>query len=208
MKSSPPQSNRANMLVRHTKEIKRLWHKMSLIIRWPFLKLTRNIIDITDSVEQGVLMRSTSLGKYVYIGPHAIVLWADVGNYTCIAGDVCVGGMNHAYREDVSINPLLNPYCSMEKNGRTKIGHDVWIGAKCTILQGITIGDGAIIGAGSVVTKDVPENTIVYGTPARFYRKRFPDDVWEKINVTHFWNYSPENAKKIIRELDIKFPLQ
>lgn len=52
------------------------------------------------------------------------------------------------------------------------IGNNVWLGARCTVLPGITIGDGAIIGAGSIVTKDVLPNTIVAGNPARFIRNR------------------------------------
>jgi acetyltransferase-like isoleucine patch superfamily enzyme len=52
------------------------------------------------------------------------------------------------------------------------IGKNVWIGAKCIILQGVNIGDGAIIGAGTVITKSVPEHTIVAGVPARVLRTR------------------------------------
>lgn len=52
------------------------------------------------------------------------------------------------------------------------IGNDVWIGASSTVLKGVCIGDGAVVGAGSVVTKDIPENAIVVGTPAKIIKFR------------------------------------
>lgn len=187
-------------------KLRKLYHKLSLILRLPKFKLTRNRIDLTDSIEKNTLLRSSTLGKYVYIGPGTDVLWTDVGNYSCIAGEVGIGGMDHAYREACSISPLLNPHCHI--NHRTKIGHDVWIGFGAILLQGINVGDGAIIGAGSVVTKDVPENTIVLGSPARFYKKRFPEDVWINIQNSNYWNYPPKEAKKILDNLNVSFPLE
>jgi acetyltransferase-like isoleucine patch superfamily enzyme len=61
------------------------------------------------------------------------------------------------------------------------IGNDVWVGAKSIILPGITIGDGTVIGAGSVVTKNVLPYTIVAGNPARIIRKRFSENKIEQI---------------------------
>ncbi len=174
------------------------FHKIKMLIRLPWFRLCGNNISVTASIESDVILRHSSIGKYVYIGPRATALWADVGNYTCIAGGVSIGGMNHAYRESFSINPLLNPHCSMVKNGRTIIGNDVWIGANCTILQGVCIGDGAIIGGGSLVTKSVPENTIVFGVPAKFYKKRFSEEIWKKIKASEYWNYPPEKVKEVM----------
>lgn len=64
-----------------------------------------------------------------------------------------------------------------DNKGDIVIGNDVWIGYKAVILAGVTIGDGAIIGAHTVVTKNVPSYTIVGGVPARVIRKRFSDDI-------------------------------
>ena len=71
----------------------------------------------------------------------------------------------------------------------TKIGNDVWIGQRAFIRSGITIGDGAVVAAGSVVTKDVPPFTIVAGTPAKLIKMRFPDAVIERILKLRWWRY-------------------
>ena len=185
--------------------IGRFYHRTRTVLMVPKLRLLGNRVDITASIEQNVMMRQSNIGKYVYIGPRASALWADIASYTCIAGGVGLGGMNHEYRKAASINPLINPYCHMDD--RIKIGHDVWIGARCVILQGVNIGDGAIVGAGSVVTKDVPENTIVFGCPAKFFKKRFPEDEWKKIKASKYWDYPPKEAVQILEKLDIKFPI-
>ena len=177
-----------------------LYHKVKQFVKMPWNRICGNHLNMTSNIESGVIMRQSNIGNYVYIGPRACVLWADIGNYTCIAGGVGIGGMNHAYSESYSINPLLNPHCSMDKDGRTIIGRDVWIGANCTILQGVHIGDGAIIGAGSIVTKDVPENTIVFGVPAKFYKKRFSDELWIRIKKSRYWNYPPKEVVKVLPE--------
>ena len=72
------------------------------------------------------------------------------------------------------------------------IGNDVWIGYEAVILSGVTIGDGAIIGARAVVTKDVPPYTIVGGVPAKRIRKRFPDEVISTLLALKWWDWPEE----------------
>lgn len=72
------------------------------------------------------------------------------------------------------------------------IGNDVWIGAKVTLINGISIGDGAVILAGAVVSKDVPPYAIVGGVPAKILRYRYsPDDI-ELLLKTKWWNKNIE----------------
>ncbi|MGN0740572.1 MAG: CatB-related O-acetyltransferase, partial [Treponema sp.] len=78
------------------------------------------------------------------------------------------------------------------------VGNDVWIGYEAVILSGVTIGDGAIIGARAVVTKDVPPYTIVGGVPAKQIRKRFSDDVISKLRSLEWWNWSEEKIRQNI----------
>ena len=72
------------------------------------------------------------------------------------------------------------------------VGNDVWIGARAIIMDGIKIGDGAIIGANSVVTKDVPPYAIVAGCPAKLIRYRFSEDVINKLLELCWWDYPKE----------------
>lgn len=76
--------------------------------------------------------------------------------------------------------------------GNIVIGNDVWIGYEAVILAGVTIGDGAIIGARAVVTKDVPPYTVVGGVPAKPIRKRFPDDTINALLSMRWWDLPPE----------------
>lgn len=79
-----------------------------------------------------------------------------------------------------------------DNKGDIVIGNDVWIGYEASILAGVTIGDGAIIGARAVVTKNVPPYTIVGGVPARQIRKRFPDEVISTLLTLKWWDWAED----------------
>ena len=83
-------------------------------------------------------------------------------------------------------------YKAWDNKGNIVIGNDVWIGYEAVILAGVTIGDGAIIGARAVVTKDVPPYTIVGGVPAKPIRKRFSDDTINALLSMRWWDLPPE----------------
>ena len=86
--------------------------------------------------------------------------------------------------------------------GDTVIGNDVWIGYEVTIMPGVKIGDGAIIAAESIVTKDVPPYTIVGGNPARIIHQRFDDETVEILLEIAWWNWDianiTQNLEKIV----------
>lgn len=82
--------------------------------------------------------------------------------------------------------------------GDTIIGNDVWLGYNALIMPGVKIGDGAIIGANSVVTKDVEPYTIVGGNPAKLIRKRFADDVINLLLKLKWWDWSIEKITENI----------
>lgn len=85
--------------------------------------------------------------------------------------------------------------------GNTLIGNDVWIGRGARVLSGITIGDGAVIGAYSVVTRDVSPYTIVGGNPAREIRKRFSDHQIADLLSIAWWNWPLEKIVECVDEL-------
>lgn len=120
---------------------------------------------------------SITLGNDVYIGPHAMfrsIKDIRIGNKVLFGPHVYIMGGDHNYRE-------VGQYMFDVKKKREDddlpviIEDDTWIGCNVTILKGVTIGRGAIISAGSVVTKDVPRYAIAGGIPAKVLKYRFKD---------------------------------
>ena len=85
-----------------------------------------------------------------------------------------------------------------DNKGDIGIGNDVWIGYEAVIMAGVHIGDGAIIAARAVVTKDVPPYTIVGGTPAKEIRKRFDAEVIQQLLLLKWWNWSTDKIRKCL----------
>ena len=88
-----------------------------------------------------------------------------------------------------------------DNKGDIVIGNDVWIGYEALILSGVTIGDGAIIGARAVVTKDVPPYTIAGGVPAKAIRKRFSDDTVSALLKSKWWDWPEEKIQRSISDI-------
>ena len=88
-----------------------------------------------------------------------------------------------------------------DNKGDIVIGNDVWIGYKAVIMAGVHIGDGAIIAARAVVTKDVPPYTIVGGTPAKEIRKRFDAEVIEQLLILKWWDWSTDKIHQCLPDI-------
>lgn len=124
-----------------------------------------------------VLGRYSFINKGCFIGPKV-----QCGNYVMFGPYVIIAGGDHGY--STVGQPMY--FSGRQDICDTTIGDDVWIGANSCIKAGVTIGDGAIIGMGSVVVKDVPPFAIVAGNPARFIRMRFDESqmVQHKNNIS------------------------
>lgn len=130
------------------------------------------------------------------------------GNYCSVASHVRIFRANHPVNR-FSTHPILyNPIMGvveedMLERPTLEIGHDVWIGANVLILPGVLrIGNGAVIGAGSVVTKDVGAYEIVVGNPAHIIRKRFNDKQIEMLEKSEWWMLDKQSLANKIEELD------
>jgi len=156
---------------------------------------------------QGSWVQDASVGRGSYMTGARLVN-VDVGAFCCIGPDSMVGGLGKHPLGMLSMHPAFyaveNPsgYAFAEKNSfdeeaRTRLGHDVWVGAKAIVLDGVTVGHGAVVAAGAVVTKDVAPYAVVGGVPARVIRKRFSDDVIEALLEWQWWD-SPEDALKAL----------
>jgi acetyltransferase-like isoleucine patch superfamily enzyme len=154
-----------------------------------------------------------------------------IGRYCSIAKGINVGQTNHpmsllsmnpslfqkSFRistgEDFPYKAFYDTYEPMPEAGqfareavmaRTKIGNDTWIGFGAAIMAGVEIGNGAVVGANSVVTKDVPPYAVVGGVPARIIRMRFSDDVVSRLQQSKWWDFAPWQ----LNQVDVRNPSQ
>ncbi|ADY36816.1 Chloramphenicol O-acetyltransferase [Phocaeicola salanitronis DSM 18170] len=95
-----------------------------------------------------------------------------------------------------------NVATAWDNKGDIVIGNDVWIGYEAVIMAGVHIGNGAIIAARAVVTKDVPAYTIVGGVPARPIRKRFDEDTIHKLEALQWWNWPTEKIRQYLPNIN------
>lgn len=142
------------------------------------------------------LIIDSQIADYSYVSDHTSIYFTKIGKFCSIASYCSIGGAAHP-TEYVSTSPVfLEGRNALKKNfanhkytpyKETIIGNDVWIGGHSCIKGGVTIGDGAVVGMGSVVLKDIGPYEIWAGNPARFIRKRFDDDVVEALLKTRWW---------------------
>jgi len=139
---------------------------------------------------------TVTIGNYCSIGPDVIIIPA-MGHIPAkeheqfrLCNYALAGLKKHGWQQTYNLPT---------KGDFVKIGNDVWIGARAIILPAVTVGDGAIIGAGAVVTRDVPPYAVVAGVPARIVRFRFRNDQIEKLLKIAWWNW---DERKILENLD------
>ena len=166
----------------------------------------RSHVHKSSKVESGTSFVSSSMQRYSFCGYDCDISNAEIGAFTSIANGVVIGGARHPM-EWASMSPVFySGRDSISKkfsehplpgSARVNIGHDVWIGRNAVVLPGARIGNGAVVGAGAVVTKDVPAYAIAVGNPARVVKYRFDAATIERLERTQWWNFTDEQLARI-----------
>jgi acetyltransferase-like isoleucine patch superfamily enzyme len=177
----------------------------------------------------GAIIRSEiHLGAFTYAtGSGRSEIWgsATIGRYCSIAPGAIIGPPAHP-TDHLSTHPFAFSSSSFlrrfaefrkihtqhtgnkQKRDYLRIDNDVWIGQNAIILRGLRIGHGSVIAAGSVVTSDVDNYSIVGGVPARLIRKRFDSDIIERLLALEWWNYDLAPVREEINYSEIEIALQ
>lgn len=153
-------------------------------------------VHATSKIESGTTFYFSSMARHSFCGYDCEILHADIGSFTSISNGVVIGGGRHPM-DWVGMSPVFYEgkdsvaakfaEHARELPRRTLVGHDVWIGHSAILLPGVHVADGAVVGAGSVVTKPVPPYAIVAGNPARLIRHRFSDDIIRRLQAIQWW---------------------
>ena len=148
-----------------------------------------------------------TIGRFAYVGVNSQLTDTEIGAFTSIGRDVLCGLGKHPLEYVTTYPGFYTPHASgatwfgathpFADSATVHIGSDVWIGSRSIIMGGVRIGHGAVIGAGAVVTKDVPDYAIVGGVPARLLRSRFNTGLCQRLLESRWWE-APEN---LLREL-------
>lgn len=152
------------------------------------------------------------IGQGTY-GDLEVLSWGEgttltIGSYTSVAAgaQVFLGGEHRidwvtTYPFTVLWESAKHYTGHPKTKGNVVIGSDVWIGTEALILSGVTIGDGAVIGARAVVTRDVPPYAVVAGNPARFVKYRFEPQIIHRLLALRWWDWEEPQIIKAMPEL-------
>ena len=178
------------------------------------VQLTDVYLGVYTEVGAFTSITESILDDYSYASDHCDIIYSDIGKFCSIASLVRINPGNHP------MDKVTQHHCTYRlrqygfgdedsetffdwrRSFRCRIGHDVWIGTKSTIMPGVEIASGAVIGAGAVVTKDVAPYEIVAGVPAKPIRKRFSDEIIEKLLGIEWWHWERSVLEERFEDLN------
>ncbi len=157
------------------------------------------VLESPVRIGRHTMVCDSHIGRYSYIGEGSVVHAAVVGRFCSVAWGVTLGASAHhldrATTHTFPWNAIDGGF--VYERGLVPepvhIGHDVWIGCNAIVLSGVTVGNGAVIGAGALVMDDVPDYAIVVGSPARTIRLRYDEPLVARLNAVAWWNW-PRNV--------------
>jgi len=156
-------------------------------------------------IDRNNFILSSTLGRFSYTENFTVIQSVEIGSFCSVSWGVSIGGGEHPLdrftTHDVLYNNRYGFAVSDDKEldryqQKCQLENDVWIGANSVIVRGVHIGNGAVVGAGSVVTRDVPDYAIVAGSPAKIIRYRFSDDVIGRLLSSKWWTLNPDILMK------------
>jgi acetyltransferase-like isoleucine patch superfamily enzyme len=160
-------------------------------------------------IDRDNFIMNSIVDYYTYTGQWTKIYNSRIGKYCSISWSCTIGPANHDFTKftthDIfyNNNGIIDDY-GFEGYDRFKddviIGDDVWIGCNSTVLRGVSIGTGAVIGANSVVTKSVPPYAIYAGIPAKLIKMRFEPDLCERLEQSRWWDLPRETIVQLIME--------
>lgn len=180
-----------------------------------FAIVSKTILEDYAGIGRNSTVEKSYFARHSYIGYNAIVENTEVGKFSSLSWNTTISAAHHPKeylsqheflyekRHGIVKKELYDPH-----HKKVVIGNDVWIGANAIVMPGITISDGAIVGAGAVVTKDVPAYAIVAGIPAKIIKYRFGITTIKELLKIKWWNlpddFIIENIDLFSNKLDEK----
>ncbi|WP_281290928.1 CatB-related O-acetyltransferase [Halopseudomonas laoshanensis] len=163
-------------------------------------------VDLTAKIESGSSFIGSTIARHSFCGYDCDIFQANIGAFTSIANGVVIGGARHPM-EWVGMSPVFYSGRDSVKSKfsehplelvpKATIGNDVWIGRSAIILSGVSVGDGAVVGAGSIVTKNVPPYAVVAGNPAKIIRYRFEERIIRELMSIKWWEFTEPHLKEL-----------
>ncbi len=178
-----------------------------------FSRVKESVLMDNVRIDRNNYIENSSIDRFSYTGMNSVVMHSDIGSFCSISWNVTIGGANHDYSRVAQHSFLYNDRDRLRPGNvkgydrfsqKLTIGNDVWIASGAVVTRGVSIGDGAVVGANAVVTRDVPPFSIVVGSPARVIGYRFSDEVIELLLELKWWDWSKEKITESFQFLNDK----
>ena len=165
--------------------------------------ITESELGAWTEVRKGSRINQSTLGDYSYLMERVQLDFAEVGRFANVASHARLGPTNHpierptahhfTYRAGMyGLGEDDESVFEWRADQPVELGHDVWIGHNATVLPDVSVGNGAVVAAGAVVTRDVDPYEIVAGVPAEPIGRRFPPEIAERLEATAWWEWDHE----------------